>query len=590
MRRAVSNVIGYSILLGILFLAIAGLMLGGGAGTIETLQEQTQTEAGETGLIDLATATTAIASDSAQQRRVAIAPRSRGITKVATNSTLTLTVTSPAESPQTVYEADVGSIQYTGGDVTGRFEGGGVWMTTDGVGRRVIAPPIDYQQSSSGTATLSVTPVTLNEQPRQIGSRFRVRQSTSSTARYTPASNTNPITTGALRLTVTTTIPSMWEQYLKQTTPATVSTNGSAVTAVFTPPDTTPSPNGAIRLTGTEQTRIDTQDRLITGNSPDKPLYQERDVAQYQADVQTRGPVVATESATEVTILGSLSAPRMSTVREASVNTIDQTERAITSTKPSITGQLAAVARQFAAYDLRSTGQQQTGGTIDSGTTTIDSDTVITEPVTVTDDATLVISDETDGSRSPVRIDGPVSATDEATIIIETRDSNTTFAPTELHLSDNAQVVIRGDNHADIITSELTLADQSVYRFASGATATTGIYVHESVTLRDSTEIGAGRVFPNQVWLYVGESIKTRTTTQVSVTGVVYAPDADLTVHGDTRVDGAIIANSLDLRQSTLEVQYDVVLETKSPFTGREPPTGTLRIYATETPVTVDKN
>lgn len=1076
MRRAVSNVIGYSILLGILFLAIAGLMLGGGEGTIETLQEQTQTEAGETGLIDLASATTAIASDSAQQRRVAIAPRSRGTTRVATNSTLTLTVTSPAESPQTVYEADVGSIQYTGGDVTGRFEGGGVWMTTDGVGRRVIAPPIDYQQSSSGTATLSVTPVTLNEQPRQIGSRFRVRQSTSSTARYTPASNTNPITTGALRLTVTTTIPSMWEQYLKQTTPATVSTNGSAVTAVFTPPDTTPSPNGAIRLTGTEQTRIDTQDRLITGNSPDKPLYQEglvitedrsqvdtnrqvvltpavtvsgdvstpddvimleqsqirgdtdaRDVvvnqnatitgdvsatrditgkkdstiegsldasgnislgegarvgsdtdgnevvigdnatitgdtttssdvkigtqaevtgdidssgavsaddqsriggdvsasssvsfgnktqvdgdisgqsittgkssnvkgsvtasrgitladrtevtgavdggsgditassgvtiendisttggftaktnntldgdisttgetvigakssvggsidsssrvsigeetsvtgavsasaavtlasgvtvensvggsslnagdkvrikssvdvdngtqigsqsritgsvsagrgpiligdasrvngdvtgsrvqlgnnsrfggsvstpgrvllqrqskttgdidaggnvllrpnslvtgdvssgqeirieegaqingdtsanngvtrprltqpsgglpltvfttfpstlasatsptphpiptpeihtetsrsvasqelqlaqvsdsAQYQADVQTRGPVVATESATEVTILGSLSAPRISTVGGASVNTIDQTERAITSTKPSITGQLAAVARQFAEYNLRSTGQQQTGGTIDSGTTTIDSDTVITEPVTVTDDATLVISDETDGSRSPVRIDGPVSATDEATIIIETRDSNTTFAPTELHLSDNAQVVIRGDNHADIITSELTLVDQSVYRFASGATATTGIYVHESVTLRDSTEIGAGRVFPNQVWLYVGESIKTQTTTQVSVTGVVYAPDADLTVHGDTRVDGAIIANSLDLRQSTLEVQYDVVLETKSPFTGREPPTGTLRIYATETPVTVDKN
>jgi len=1075
MSRAVSNVIGYAVLLTLLFVAITGLMLGGGAETVGTLQQQAQASAGESGLVDLATATEAIASNTAQQRRVSIAPRSPGTAQVAANSTLELTVVPTDGSPQTVYETDMGSIRYTDGDATGRFEGGGVWMTTDNVGRRIVAPPIDYQQSSSGTATLSVAPVTLDEQSQQLGSRFRIRQSTSSAARYTPASSSNPITTGTLRLTVTTTIPSMWEQYLDQTTPATVSTSESTVTAAFTPPDTAPSPDGAIRLTGAQQTRIDAQDRLITGNSPDKPLYQEglvitedrsqvdtnkqviltpgvtvsgdvstpddvimleeseirgdtsardvvvnrnasvtgdvsatRDVtgkkdstiegsldasgnislgngarvgsdtdgnevvigdnaeitgdtttsadvkigsqsditgdvdssgaisvddrsqvggdmsassgislgnktqvggnvdaqsvttgeastvqgsvtasrgitlaeqttitgavdggsgdilassgvtvkndisttgglntgenstltgdisttgetvvgtqsniggdidsssrvsigaetqvtgsvsasaivtlasgvtvtnsisgsklttgdsvriessvdvdngtqigsqsrvtssisagsgpvvigdtsrvdgdvtgsriqlgndsrfggsvstpgrvllqteskttgdidaskdivlkpdavvtgdvssgkeiiigedaqingdtsasdgvrrnqltqpssalplsvfttipavptsepltpqpvstphihettsasitpqetqvpqvsdkAEYQADVQSRGPVVVTESSKEVAILGTLFAPRISTVGEGSVDAIDQTEQPVTSQRPSITGQLAAVAKQFSANDLRSTGQQRSGGTIDKGTTRINGETVVTGPITVTDDATLVISDTTDGSRSPVRIDGQVSATDGATIIIDTRDSNTTFAPTELHLSDDSQVVIRGDNHADIITSQLTLADQSSYRFATGATATTGIYVRESVILRDSTEIGAGRVFPNQVWLYAGDSITTRSATQVTVTGVVYAPDADLTVNGDTRVDGAVIARSLELKQSTLEVQYDVVLETETPFTARNPPTGTLRVYATETPVTTEQN
>jgi len=559
-------------------------MLGGGAETIGTLQQQAQASAGESGLVDLATATEAIASNTAQQRRVSVAPRSRGTAQLVSNSTLELTVIPADGSPQTVYETDMGSIRYTDSDATGRFEGGGVWMTTDGVANQIIAPPIDYQQSSSGTATLSVAPTTIDGATENLGSRFLIRQSTSTAATYSPESSTNPLTEETLQLTITTTMPSMWAQYLRDTTPATVSTNRSTVTAVFTPPDTAPPPDSAIQTTGSDQTVIDTQDRVVTGNSPDRQVSTQ---PQYQADFRSRGPVAVTESAIDVTVLGTVSAPRISTVGNESVNAIEKIEQEVASPNPSITGQLTAVTKEFSSHDLRETGQRQSGGQISSGTTELNSKDVVTDSITVTNDATLVISDNPDGSRSRIRVDGTVYATDDATIIIDTQNSNTTFAPAELHVSDNANVVIRGDNHADIITDDLTFTDESTYRFSTGTTATTGVYVHNTLSLHDSAEIGAGGILPNQVWLYVADSVETRSATQVTVTGVIYAPDADLTVNGDTRVDGAIIAKSLELKQNTLEVQYDATLETKSPFTARDSPHGTLRVYATETPITI---
>jgi len=267
-ERSQSNLIGLVLLLGIVILGTAMILTFGGAALSET-QQTAETKRAEHTLTLFDSRSAMVALGNARQSTVQF-PSTDGaaydveedagsITVVQTN----VTSSSPPVN-ETIYQESLGALEYTNGETTLAYQGGGVWRTDEDSTRMVSPPEFHYRDATltlpviqvTGEASASggVTAVVKQSAPTR---RVFTNNSTSSSgdevgSPYDVPSDrpyTNPIQNGSVSVIVQSAYYEGWADYFRTRTSGDVTVDHDAETATLELQTTNtvgafPPPNG----------------------------------------------------------------------------------------------------------------------------------------------------------------------------------------------------------------------------------------------------------------------------------------------------------------------------------------------------------
>lgn len=583
--RALSQVIGYSLLIGIVFLAISSIAAGGGYGALQDLQQEPREQNAQQSMAQFASEASAVGHGRAQRREVSIGPRSPATRRVEpSQGTLKIKV-NPEDGPQrTVFESELGRVVYDTGDTQVAYQGGGVWQSVGDSSVMLSEPNFYYRGTGSASETLTLSLVSLTGPDRVVGQDVTISDANTSQDAYTVGGNGSALVGSQVYVVVESEYSDAWADYLSERTPAAVTQTGNTVNATIRYEADTLSPAQGLKTTARTSLTLDNGEvfRVDSYHSGAKTVNGEGDVF-FAGDVQIKSDV------SEFTTFGEFNARSIDVKSnaESKVNTFGRNEHGGISETTQISGKISDVTQTVYNRNVQANGTTISSVDIDGGSEIVSQPAVINGDVSVSSSGTFLI--ESDGGSGPmtVKINGAMKAGETSTIKVDASNRDVDIYATGLTL-DSGDIEVVGNNDVRLIVNgDTSITDNSDVTATGPASLQT--FISGDTAIKSGSTVKAANKESTDMWMFVDGSFQTDSDSPMELTGVFYAPGSDVDLDATMTVNGALVTGGLDFDDQPLRINYDAALEDADPF--GDTPDGevayVIYIHASEQPVRV---
>lgn len=212
--RAVSTVLGFILIMGMVVSASVGILLVGVDG-LDRAKANAETSSVEYTFSELNSQASLVALDSNERNRtVDLGAASHGNADVVADGQITVEVETGTNTT-VIMDEKMGSIKYTNpetGDVVA-FQGGGVWKQTDSGSTMVSPPEFHYRDS-----TLTLPAMMIDTENSSVNGQYVDIQRAGVETKYPTEGDVNPIKNGEVTITVESNYYEAWGTFFEERT------------------------------------------------------------------------------------------------------------------------------------------------------------------------------------------------------------------------------------------------------------------------------------------------------------------------------------------------------------------------------------
>ena len=580
-ERAQSEVLGTVLLLG-LTVAVVGTTVALGGAALDDSQRTADLQRVEGAMTQVDSKASLVAHGGSPSQRVRVDVGRGADFRVDGDAGWMRIEVTTSESPNaTNATIPLGAVVYERGGQTVAYQGGGVWRSRGGRSE-MVSPPEFHYRGNDGTETLTLPLVTIGNGSEGLGDRVVISDTGERPERVFPSPNgSNPLLGGNVTITVQSDYADAWGRFFETRTSATVTdlTDRRVEVELRT---TTVHPTLSASVSATGRSTFDTGgvDRLEADSyDSDDGAYADQtpsDGAVIQTRDQFRLTAGGGGGTDRITIRGDLIAESYN-IPPGQADKLNVTGERRTETAfddlPSVDGAITARIDAVRDEDLAATGDYRAGGISLSGTAsaTIDEDTYVDGDVSLSDQATLTV---TDGATLHVA-GGLTAEGTESRIDLDSGSGDVAvLAEDDVDLDGNATVRAAGGGQTDLyVDDSVALAGTASVTTA----ADTRLEVHNTgeIDVDDAASITADEDVSGNLWLYSSAEeidFDGDEGSGVGFTGVFYAPQSSAELTDRMSIKGSFTFETFAFDDADIDIHYDESLKTQQPFEGESVP------------------
>ena len=584
-ERAQSEVLGTVLLLG-LTVAVVGTTVALGATALDDSQRTADLQRVEGAMTQVDSKASLVAHGGSPSQRVRMdVGRGAGLRVDEDAGWLRIEV-SGGDNGTFAEQTALGAIVYERGGETVAYQGGGVWRSNGGRSE-MVSPPEFHYRGTDGPETLTLPLVTIENGSGSLGDTVRIGESATDARSVFPNDDYgNPLADSnvTVEITVKSAYADAWGRFFESRTSGSVSElDDDRVRVRLRTATTHPTLSASVSATGRSELQMGDVDWMYADSYNSTNGTYDSQTPGDGASVQTRGDFALTKGGggnTEtVQIRGNLTAESYNIPSGQSdklnVSGETRTESDFDELAP-VSGGIRQRIDGVRERNLAAEAPNQSTGIDLSGdqAATIDEDAYVDGDVTVSERATLTV---TDGATLHVAGSMTVEGDETAAVDLDTGSGNVTVLADEgLDLSGNASVRGAGGGRAELyVDDSVTVQDTASVTTAEDTRL--DVYNTDEIDLTGPVEIAADGDAAGNLWLYSsgdeveiegGESDGER----VRFTGVFYAPQSGVELEDRMTIKGSFTFRRFSFDDGDIEIHYDEALRTRQPFDGETVP------------------
>ncbi|MFW6000257.1 MAG: DUF7289 family protein [Halorubrum sp.] len=583
-ERAQSEVLGTVLLLG-LTVAVVGSTVALGGAALDDSQQTADLQRVEGAMTQVDSKASLVAHGGSPSQQVRMDEGQGADFRVDEDAGWLRIEVSGGENGTVTNQTSLGAIVYERGGETVAYQGGGVWRSS-GSRSQMVSPPEFHYRGSEGPETLTLPLVTIENGSGPLGDTVRIGESERDAASVFPNEDYgNPLADSnvTVEITVKSEYADAWGRFFESRTSASVTElDDDRVRVRLRTATKHPTLGASVSATGRSELRMGSVDWFSADSYNSKNGSYESQTPNNGANVQTRGDFALTKrgggNTEKVRIRGNLTAESYNIPPGQSdklnVSGERRTETAFDDLTP-VAGGIRERIDGVREQDLAEDAPNQSTGINLSGdeTATIDQDTYVDGNVSLSDRATLTV---TDGAT--LHVAGELRATGTGSRIeFDTESGNTTGLVDEgVDFSDNATVRASGGGRAELyVDDSINLTDTASVTTAEDTRL--DVYNTDEIDLRGPVEVAADGDVASNLWLYTsGDEVEMEggedDDNRVRFGGVFYAPQSDVRLENRMEIHGSFTFQKFSFKNGYIEIHYDEALRDNQPFDGRSVP------------------
>ena len=577
-ERAQSEVLGTVLLLG-LTVAVVGTTVALGGAALDDSQRTADLQRVEGAMTQVDSKASLVAHGGSPSQRLRLDPGRNADLRVDEGAG-SMRIEVETENGTYTNETTLGAIIYERGDDVIAYQGGGVWRS-GADGARMVSPPEFHYRGD----TLTLPLVTIAGGGELSDSVTMSESGGGPEGLFASENISNPLLGGNVTITVESEYAEAWGRFFESRTEANVTQLSSEEVRVEIRTETvhptlttSASSVGASSIAAGGIRRLEA-DSYDSGTDSDPRRYGPG-TADDNAVVRTNGGFGKGEGGIgkleEIRIRGDLlmgadDFPPGQFKKKVHVSGETRTNVDFPGLNP-VSG---AIRQQIDELRDRDTERETGSFAFDGGTERVTEDTEFTGDLEVSDGNRLIVE-----GGATLTVDGDLEVSDGGSVEFDARSDEVDALvdggmvvdetgalraeggnPVNLHVS--GPVTVRGDGTDGGTASISTAQDTRLELFTLGR-----------VTLDDGVNVSADRDRTENLWLYAGEDPidVNGNNGRIRFTGVLYAPESDMTLDGSMTFTGSFTANKFEFNEARLKLHYDEALRDNQPFDGRSVP------------------
>ena len=577
-ERAQSEVIGTVLLLG-LTVAVVGTTVALGATALDDSQRTADIQRVEGAMTQVDSKASLVAHGGSPSQRLQLDPGRNADLRVDEGAG-SMRIEVETENGTYTNETTLGAIIYERGDDVIAYQGGGVWRA-NADGARMVSPPEFHYRGDTLTLPLvtvagegdlsdSVTITESGERPEGL---------------FASENISNPLLGGNVTITVESEYAEAWGRFFESRTEANVTRLSSDEvqveirTKTVHPTLTTSASavgSSSIAAGGIRRLEADSYD---SGTDSDPSRYGP-DTDDDNAVVRTNGGFGKGEGGIgkleEIRIRGDLlmGADDFPPGQfEKKVNVSGETRTNVDF--PGLNPVSGAIRQQIDELRDRDTERETGSFAFDGGTERVDEDTEFTGDLAVSDGNTLVVE-----SGAALKIDGDLAVSDGGSVEFDAGGGEIdVLVDGGMVVGETGTVRAEGGDRVNLhVSGPITVrgdgTDSGAASISTGVHTQFEMFTLGQVTLEDGANVTADWDRTENLWLYSGDDAIdiNGNNGRIRFTGVLYAPETDMTLDGSMTFTGSFTANEFEFNEARLKLHYDEALRDNQPFDGRSVP------------------
>ena len=573
-ERAQSEVLGTVLLLG-LTVAVVGTTVALGGAALDDSQRTADIQRVEGAMTQVDSKTSLVAHGGSPAQRVQMEV-GRGAEIRVDEGAGTIRIEVETENETFTNETALGAVVYEHGDDVIAYQGGGVWHANGG-GARMVSPPEFHYRGD----TLTLPLVTVSGEEELSGS-VNIRESDGrSTPLFASENFSNPLLGGNVTITVESEYAEAWGRFFESRTEANVTRPSTDTVRVKLRTKTVhPTLSTSASAIGSSSIPAGGIRRIEADSYDSDSGAYDPATARDNAVVQTRGGFGKGKGGIgkleEIRIRGDLlmgadDFPPGQFKKKVNVSGSVRTGVEFPSVNP-VSG---AIKQQIEEMRDRDTAVETGSFAFNGGTERVTEDTEFTGDLVVSDGDALIVE-----SGTTLKIDGDLDVRDGGSLTFDAQsDDIDVLVDGEMAVHGTSTARATGSERVDLhVSGPITVGDDET---ASGSASITTaentrleIYALGGVTLDDGANVTADEDRTKNLWLYSGgETVDINgDDSRVHFTGVLYAPESEMTLDGSMTFTGSFTANAFEFNEARLQLHYDEALRDSQPFDGRSVP------------------
>ncbi|WP_241981490.1 hypothetical protein [Halorubrum sp. GN11_10-6_MGM] len=209
------------------------------------------------------------------------------------------------------------------------------------------------------------------------------------------------------------------------------------------------------------------------------------------------------------------------------------------------------------------------------GTERVTEDTEFTGDLVVSDGNKLIVE-----SGTTLNVDGDLDVEDGGSLVFDSHSEEIdVLVDGKMVVGETGTVRAEGGDRVNLhVSGPVTVrgdgTESGTASISTGEHTQLEMFTLGHVTLEDGANVSADGDRTENLWLYSGddEIDIDGNNGRIRFTGVLYAPESDMTLDGSMTFTGSFTANEFEFNDARLKLHYDEALRDNQPFDGRSVP------------------
>ena len=569
-ERAQSEVLGTVLLLG-LTVAVVGTTVALGGAALNDSQRTADFQRVEGAMTQVDSKASLVAHGESPAQRLRLEPGRNADLRIDEGAG-TMRIEVETENGTYTNETTLGAIIYERGDDVIAYQGGGVWRA-NADGARMVSPPEFHYRGD--TLTLPLVTVTGEG---ELSDSITIRESDGRpTGLFASENISNPLLGGNVSITVESEYAGAWGRFFESRTAANVTQLSSDEVQVEVRTKTVhPTPTTSASAIGSSSIAAGGIRRLEADSFDSRSDEYGPDTDDDNAVVRTNGGFGKGKGGIgkleEIRIRGDLlmgadDFPPGQFEKKVNVSGETRTNVDFVSLSP-VSG---AIRQQIDELRDRDTERETVSFAFDGGTERVTEDTEFTGDLVVSDRDKLTVEGGT-----TLKIDGDLEVEDGGTLVFDANSEEIdVLVDGNMIVNGASTVQAKGDDRVNLhVSGPITIQGNGTASISTEEDSRLEMFILGDVTLGEDVVVAADEDRTEKLWLYSGgDTIDINgNDDRVHFTGVIYAPESEVTLDGSMTFTGSFTANEFEFNEARLKLHYDEALRDNQPFDGRSVP------------------